>query len=162
MKQLGLKKPDFLPDFGQEKRKAVLDRFFTNLDHDTYNEILADNFTLQERRPGAKAYNKKDYINLALDTVKPSIPDFTWTHATNGSKDKSDFSLVTVQATGRFTGKPFVLPGLPQLEPTGEKFLLAEERQMVKVEDGKIVKIEVLPQEGAGPRALYKALGGKA
>lgn len=30
-----------------------------------------------------------------------------------------------------------------------------------QVEDGKIQRMEVLPVKGAGPLALYKALGGK-
>lgn len=32
---------------------------------------------------------------------------------------------------------------------------------LLQVEDGKIQRMEVLPNKGAGPRALYEALGGK-
>jgi hypothetical protein len=31
----------------------------------------------------------------------------------------------------------------------------------LQVEDGQIQRMEVLPAKGAGPLALYKALGGK-
>ena len=47
-----------------------------------------------------------------------------------------------------------------QIEPSGKRFLLEEEKVRVKVEDGKIQRMEVLPSKGAGPLALYKALGG--
>ena len=33
--------------------------------------------------------------------------------------------------------------------------------QVSQVEDGQIQKMEVLGNKGAGPRALYEALGGK-
>ena len=49
-----------------------------------------------------------------------------------------------MQATGHHTGKPFTPDKkLPPLEATGKKFLLAEETQLVLVEDGKITRIEV-------------------
>ena len=47
-----------------------------------------------------------------------------------------------------------------QIEPSGKRFLLEEEKVRVKVEDGKIQRMEVLPTKGAGPLALYRALGG--
>ena len=43
----------------QEKRKAVLDRFYTKFDAESQNESLADNFTFQERVADSKAFSKQ-------------------------------------------------------------------------------------------------------
>ena len=48
-----------------------------------------------------------------------------------------------------------------QIPASGKRFRLAEERIKVKVEDGKIKKMVVLPTKGAGPQALYEALSEK-
>jgi hypothetical protein len=53
------------------------------------------------------------------------------------------------------------MPGLDPLPPSGKHFCLAEEVQKVKVAGDKVTEIKVLPNKGAGPRALYAALGGK-
>ncbi|KAK9917218.1 hypothetical protein WJX75_001950 [Coccomyxa subellipsoidea] len=162
MKELGLKKPAFLPDFGKEKRKALLDRFYTNFDVQTYDELLADNFEIVEAGENPKSYSKSEWITLILDHTIPAIPDFQWGHATDGAKDDDGYSIVIVQATGHHTGKAFTLGGkFPPVEASGKRFVLEEEKVRVKVEDGKIQRMEVLPVKGAGPLALYKALGGK-
>ncbi|CAL5223759.1 g6322 [Coccomyxa viridis] len=164
LKNVGLKKPGFLPDFGKEKRKAVLDRFYTNFDAQTYDELLADGFELVDTTEPNRKYSKQDWKRLMLDHVIPAIPDFSWSHATDGTKDEKDgFSTVVVKATGHHTGQAFSLPTVdaPAVQPSGKKFQLAEEKIRVKVEDGQIQKMEVLGNKGAGPRALYEALGGK-
>eukprot|EP00884_Botryococcus_braunii_P000908 jgi/Botrbrau1/10818/Bobra.0064s0022.1 len=162
LKDLGFKKPSFLPDFGREKRKAILDRFFDKIDRPTYEELLAQNFRMQEEG-GKKVYTRDDWIKLMCDTVAPAIPDWNWTHATDGYVDKDGFAIVIVQATGHHTGAPFVIPGsaLPPLPADGKRFLLNQEVIRAKVEEGKITEFIVIPSEGAGPRALYVALGGK-
>jgi hypothetical protein len=164
MKQLGLKKPAFLPDFGLDKRTALLNKTFTTFDRSALNEVLADNFYIQEG-DGAK-FSKEDWVGLLVDYVKPSIPDFNWGHATDGSKDDEGYSIVTVQANGHHTGKAFTLPKpdggmLPEVPTSNKRFKLAEERIKVKTEDGKVQHMVVLPVKGAGPLALYKALGGQ-
>ncbi|CAK0739616.1 hypothetical protein CVIRNUC_001181 [Coccomyxa viridis] len=164
LKEMGLKKPGFLPDFGKEKRKAVLDRFYTSFDAQTYDELLADTFELVDTSEPSKKFTKQDWKRLVLDHVIPAIPDFSWTHATDGTKDEKDgYSIVVVKATGHHTGQAFSLPTVdaPSVEASGKKFQLAEEKVRVKVEDGQIQRMEVLRNKGAGPRALYEALGGK-
>lgn len=37
------------------------------------------------------------YIKLVADHVKPSFPDFTWSHATNGEKDEEGVSIVKLE-----------------------------------------------------------------
>ncbi|KAK9815232.1 hypothetical protein WJX72_000391 [[Myrmecia] bisecta] len=161
MKQLGLKKPAFLPDFGKDKRVALLDRFYTNADEATYNELLADDFELVSVGKKTETYNKQQWKDLLLKYTLPAIPDFNFTHATDGSKDDEGYCIVTVQATGHHTGKPFELPGLPPIPASNKRFALAEEKIKVKVEDGQIKQMVILPVKNAGPLALYKALGGK-
>ncbi|KAK9837688.1 hypothetical protein WJX74_003010 [Apatococcus lobatus] len=162
LKQLGLKKPGFLPDFGKDKRLAVLNRFYTNIDKTTYDELLADSFKLTTAAAGHSTYGKADYTKLMTDMVKPAIPNFSWGHATSGDKSDDGYSIVTVQATGHHTDKALEFPGRKAIPSSGNRFKLEEETQRVKVEDGQIQEIVVLPNKGAGPLALYVALGGKA
>ncbi|WIA39513.1 hypothetical protein OEZ86_005606 [Tetradesmus obliquus] len=109
-----------------------------------------------------KKFTKADYIGLTAGVVLPAIPDFKWGHACSGDVDDDGFCIVTVQATGHHTGAPLAMPGLEPLPPSGRHFCLAEEVQKVKVVGDKVAEIQVLPNKGAGPRALYAALGGKA
>lgn len=76
------------------------------------------------------------------------------------------YAIVTLQATGHFTGEPYSAPAhpdWPSLVPSGKRFSLAPENVKVKVndKDGKIEEITVLPVRGGGPRGLFEALGGK-
>lgn len=61
MKRLGLKKPSFLPDFGQEKRKAVLDRFFGPVDSQVYEELLDPGFTLEGAEDRRSEWGHRKY-----------------------------------------------------------------------------------------------------
>ena len=56
-----------------------------------------------------------------------------------------------------------LVPGLPAISPSGRHFCLQEEAQLVKVGgDGKVIEeIKVFPVKGAGPKALFLALGGE-
>lgn len=93
-----------------------------------------------------------------------SVPDWNWTHATDALVDSEGYAIVTLQATGHFTGKPYTAPAHPEwpsLNPTGRRFALSPETAKVKVKDGKIAEIAVVPAPGGGPRGLYEALGGK-
>lgn len=165
MKDLGPKKPAFLPDFGKEKRKALLDRFFTNFDVQTYDELLADNFEYVKLIKGGRTETKRDLISLVLDHAVPAIPDLSWGHATDGAKDDDGYSIVIVQVTGHHTGTAFTMPcgDLSPIEPSGKRFLLEEEKIRVKVEDGQIQRMELLPAKDGfgGIFGLYNALGGK-
>ncbi|CAL8463530.1 g3064 [Coccomyxa elongata] len=165
MKDLGLKKPAFLPDFGKEKRKALLDRFFTNFDVKTYDELLADSFEFVKLGEGGKTQSKRDFISLVLDHALPAIPDLSWGHATDGAKDDDGYSIVIVQVTGHHTGTAFTMPRgeFPPIEASGKRVLLEEEKLRVKVEDGQIQRMELLPVKDGfgGTFGLYKALGGK-
>lgn len=77
----------------------------------------------------------------------------------------SSYAIVTLQATGHFTGAPYravAHPEWPSLTPTGKRFALAPETVKVKVNKrGKIEEIAIVPVPGGGPRGLYEALGGK-
>ncbi|KAL0041955.1 hypothetical protein WJX79_010249 [Trebouxia sp. C0005] len=134
LKNLGLKKPEFLPDFGKEKRQVMLDRFFTSYDKATLEELLSDNAQIVEQSPKS--------------------------HAT---KDKDGYCLVTVQATGHHTGKPLRIPGseMAKVDTSQKKFTLQEASLKVKVEDGQIQEINMMPTKGAGFTGLYEALGGR-
>lgn len=164
MKKLGLKKPEFLPDFGKDKRQAMLDRFFTSYDKDTVEELLSDNAQIVEQGPKSRVYNKSEWINLLVNHVVPAVPDYSWCHSTDGANDKQGFCTVRVQATGNHTGKPFRVPGseLPKVDARQKQFTLQETSLQVRVEGGKIQEIQMLPAEGAGFLALYEAVGGKA
>lgn len=163
MKKLGLKKPEFLPDFGKDKRQAVIDKFFTHHDKSTLESLLADDAQIVEQGAKLRTYNKSEWMNLMANHVVPAVPDFKWNHSTDGSKDQDGYSIVTVQATGKHSGKAFRIPGseLPKVEPKHEKFQLQEATLKVKVEDQKIQEILMEPERGAGFLAMYEALGGK-
>lgn len=80
----------------QEKRVDVLRQFYTQLDRDTAEQLLADDFKMQEEGHD-KVFSKKDYIGLLYGAVKPAVPDFTWGYASSGDIDIDGFMLVTVQ-----------------------------------------------------------------
>lgn len=151
-------------DFGKNDRIAVINKMYYG-DNGTpsrqkLQEVLSDNFKMGEEGFTRK-FSKDDYIRMVCDVTLPAIPDFKWGHATNGDVDDDGFCIVAVQASGHHTGGPLKMPGLEPLPPSGKHFCLAEEIQKVKVQGNKVVEVEVLPQKGAGPRALYQALGGK-
>lgn len=163
MKKLGLKKPEFLPDFGKDKRLAVLNSFFTSTDPTTLGALLSDNAKVVEEGPQPRTYNKSEFINLVCNHVSPAIPDFNWGHATSGENDKEGYAVVTCQASGQHTGKALRIPGseLPKVEAQQKQFKLQPADLKVKVEDGKIQEI-VMPSSEAGFSAIYQAVGGKA
>lgn len=150
-------------DFGKKGRLEVLSRFYgssAKLSKELLEEVMADDFKMSEEG-GTRQYTKQDYIGLTAGVVLPAIPDFNWGHATTGELDKDGFCIVTVQANGHHTGEHLRMPNLEPLPPSGKHFCLAEEVQKVKVAGGKVAEIQVLYNKGAGPRALYAALGGK-
>eukprot|EP00879_Flechtneria_rotunda_P002030 GHRR01002208.1.p1 GENE.GHRR01002208.1~~GHRR01002208.1.p1 ORF type:complete len:219 (+),score=53.00 GHRR01002208.1:118-774(+) len=148
-------------DIGKSGRVAMINKLYSNPgNRSVLQSVLADGFVMGEEGHSRK-FSKAEYVALLCDFVTPAIPDFKWGHATSGDLDRDGFCIVTVQATGHHTGGPLVLPGLEPLQPSGKHFCLAEEVQKVKVQGGKVTEIEVLPNKGAGPRALYQALGGK-
>lgn len=163
LKNLGLKKPEFLPDFGKEKRQVMLDRFFTSYDKATLEELLSDNVQIVEQSPKSRTYNKSEWINVLTNHVVPAIPDFKWCHATDATKDKDGYCLVKVQATGHHTGKPLRIPGseMAKVDTSQKNFTLQEASLKVKVEDGQIQEINMMPTKGAGFTGLYEALGGR-
>ena len=62
----------------QEKRKALVDRFYTSLDASALNEILADSFTMRERG-SSKSFSKQGELvrcHSSLHTVfcLPNLP----------------------------------------------------------------------------------------
>lgn len=92
--------------------------------------------------------------------IAPAIPDFSWTPATDGEVADDGFSIVTVQVTGHHNGAPLDLgPPLPPLPADGKRLHLPPAIKKVKVEGGKIQQVLAVGVEGAGPLALYKALG---
>jgi hypothetical protein len=143
-----------------EERKALLHTFYHEFqDQQKLSSIMADDFTMSEDG-GSKTYSKRDYLGI-FGAVLAAIPDFKWGAATNGETDKDGFAIVTVTATGHHTGAPLQLPNLEPVPASGKHFCLAEEVQKVKVNGNKIQQIVVLPNKGAGPRALYQVLGGQ-
>lgn len=99
MKKLGLKKPEFLPDFGKDKRLAVLNSFFTTNDQITLEALLSDNVKIIEEGPQARTYNKSEFVNLVCKHISPAIPDFDWGHSTSGENDKEGYAVVTCQVS---------------------------------------------------------------
>ena len=81
----------------QEKRQVMLDRFFTSYDIATLEELLSDNAQIVEQSPKSRTYNKSEWINVLTNHVVPAIPDYKWCHATDATKDKDGYCLVTVQ-----------------------------------------------------------------
>ncbi|WIA19242.1 hypothetical protein OEZ85_003881 [Tetradesmus obliquus] len=148
-------------DFNKKGRLEVIDKLYRNPSKASLEAVLADDFKMGEEGY-TKKFTKADYIGLTAGVVLPAIPDFKWGHACSGDVDDDGFCIVTVQATGHHTGAPLAMPGLEPLPPSGRHFCLAEEVQKVKVVGDKVAEIQVLPNKGAGPRALYAALGGKA
>ncbi|KAL4452060.1 hypothetical protein ABPG75_007722 [Micractinium tetrahymenae] len=231
-KSLGLSKPRWLPlpDFGLEKRRTTLGRFFGPIDRQAslqavapagpmpsgcpvlrlrlaplransanrcaqtgspgcrpglawpadilrhaaappplsrqvYEELLEERFKMREQLRDeaghSRTYGKADWIELMCGCVAPAIPDFKWSAATDGEVDKDGFAIVAVKVSGHHTGAPFAPPGLPPVPAEGRRVALEQQLMRVLVEGGRIREIEVLPSEGAGPLALYKALGGE-
>lgn len=93
--------------------------------------------------------------------MSPAVPDFTWTAATDGAVDAEGFAIVEVEVAGHHTGAALDLgPGLPPVPPTGGRFKLPVAMKRVRVENGMIQEIRTVGGEGAGPLALYRAVGG--
>lgn len=145
---------------GRKERQALLHSFYHDLDKQKLASIMADDFKMSEDG-GGKVYSKQEYLAVLCDCVLPAVPDFRWGAATNAETDNDGYAIVTVTATGHHTGAPLQLPGLEPVPASGKHFCLAEEVQKVKVVGDKVKEIVVLPTKGAGPRALYVALGGK-
>ena len=123
MKKLGMKKPEFLPDFGkvcsveermpaayivsqhkicvQDKRLALLNSFFTTNDKATLEGLLSDNAKIVEEGTQPRTYNKTEFVNLLSNHIVPAIPDFSWCHATSGQNDKEGYAVVTCQVSMR-------------------------------------------------------------
>ncbi|GBF97843.1 hypothetical protein Rsub_11193 [Raphidocelis subcapitata] len=108
----------------------------------------------------ARKFGRGDYVGMMLTTLA-AIPDFNWGAATTGDVADDGYCVVVVRASGHHTGGDLRLPGRDPLPPSGRHFCLAEEVHKLKVEHGKVKEILVLPNKGAGPSALYAALGGK-
>ena len=81
----------------QDKRQALIDKFFTHHDKATFESILADNAQIVEQGAKLRTYNKSEWINLFSNHVLPAVPDYKWGHATDGTKDADGYSIVTVQ-----------------------------------------------------------------
>ncbi len=75
----------------------MLDRFFTSYDKATLEELLSDNAQIVEQSPKSRTYNKSEWINVLTNHVVPAIPNYKWCHATDATKDKDGYCLVTVQ-----------------------------------------------------------------
>ncbi|PSC71078.1 glycosyl hydrolase [Micractinium conductrix] len=170
LKSLGMgSQPEWLPDFQLEARRAVLHRFFNGpIDRESYEDLFNDAFRMEEQLRGAdgsahsRTWGKADFIECMCNGVAPALPDFSWTAATDGSVDKDGYAIVAVRASGHHTGAPFQLPGLPAVPPSGRRAALEDEMMKVRVEGGRIREIVVLPSQGAGPLALYQAVGADA
>lgn len=141
----------------KEKREKVLHQFYNNLNKECCVKLLADDFKMQELG-SEKQFTKSDYLNLLYNIVLPAVPDFSWTAATNAETDSQGYCIVAVQASGHHTGGALVMPGLPEVPPSGKHFCLSVETQKVLVDNGQVKEILVMPTKGAGPRALYYAL----
>ena len=83
----------------QDKRQAVIDKFFTHHDKSTLESLLADDAQIVEQGAKVRTYNKSEWINLMANHVVPAVPDYNWGHSTDGSKDEDGYSIVTVQVT---------------------------------------------------------------
>ena len=81
----------------QEKRQAMLDRFFTSYDKATLEELLSDNAQIVEQSSKSRTYNKSEWINVLTNHVIPAVPDYKWCHATDATKDKDGYCIVKVQ-----------------------------------------------------------------
>lgn len=147
-------------DARAQAAKQDLNEWYSHLDRETAERMLHQDFALYEAGHERK-FGRRDYVSLMYDVILPAIPDFQWGHASNYEVDRDGYVLVTVQACGHHTGKPFSLPGLPPIPASGRHFCLEEEAQMVRVENGQVKEIKVFPVRGAGPLALYEALGGE-
>ena len=64
----------WLLDCLQDKRKALLDRFYTNFDAATYNEVLADSFTMRERLDGSTSYGKQGEPHQVIELARAILP----------------------------------------------------------------------------------------
>lgn len=81
----------------QDKRQALIDKFFTHHDKATFESVLADNAQIIEQGAKLRTYNKSEWINLFANHVLPAVPDYKWGHSTDGTKDADGYSIVTVQ-----------------------------------------------------------------
>ena len=83
----------------QDKRLALIDKFFTHHDQSTLESILADDAQIVEQGTNLRTYNKSEWVNLFANHVVPAVPDYKWHHSTDGSKDVDGYSIVTVQVS---------------------------------------------------------------
>jgi len=60
LKKLGLQKPSWLPDFGASKRKQLLLTFFSGIDRQRYEDLLAPDFLqVEEGMRHIKSYGRE-------------------------------------------------------------------------------------------------------
>lgn len=146
---------------GQKRRRlAAIDKLYRTLTKESMEEALADDFVMSEMGH-ARRFTKGDYVGMMTNVTLPAVPDFSWSAASTGDVADDGYCLVVVRASGHHTGGDLCLPGLEPLPPSGKRFCLAEEVHKLKVDiTGRVTEIVVLPNKGAGPRAMYQALGG--
>ena len=81
----------------QDKRQALLNKFFTSYDKATLEDLLADSAQIVEHGPQSRKFNKSEWINLVVNHVVPAVPDYKWCHSTDATADKEGYCMVTVQ-----------------------------------------------------------------
>lgn len=59
LKQLGLQKPGWLPDFGKSRRKMLIERFFGPIDRATYEDLLADDFVMRDEQDSTATFTRQ-------------------------------------------------------------------------------------------------------
>jgi hypothetical protein len=147
LKDLGFKKPAFLPDFGCDQRAALIEDYFgvgkRGLNRARSERLLAPDFAFLEAT--GRRYDKRAFINIVNNVVGEAAPDFSWTAATDGAVDADGYAIVEVEPTGHHTGQPLALPGHPEIPPSGTRFHLPRALFKVKVEGGRRVQLRPWP-----------------
>lgn len=59
LKQLGLQKPGWLPDFGKSRRKMLIERFFGPIDRATYEELLSQDFVMRDEQDSTATFTRQ-------------------------------------------------------------------------------------------------------
>lgn len=99
LRKLGLQQPSFLPDFGREKRRALLLEVFggTPASPAKAAALVDPRAAIHAEWSGRmNTMTGAEFVG-SLEQVTASFPDFSFTAATDGAVDKQGWAIVAVQ-----------------------------------------------------------------
>jgi len=150
----------------ENKTLTMIKNFYASVnakDNKTvWNNCLSDKFMFVHPKV-PMPLDKKTFIDLMVNDVVPSFPDFNFNVSDKTIKENKDGTYsVTVHITATHTGKAFTFMGLEPIPTSNKKLEFDDEPGTVTVSDGQITSLTIHSTvELSGPMGAYIMLGGK-